>query len=257
MGFAASALLFVVKTTAGLVYLTVDLTARGAVMAGKAIWDAMPRSTPPPAHWHIQDNYKPANRSSHLPPPPPSLGDSQPIFINPKEISKLTGDDSVTSSFIDCSNDQLDLILGRSRVKAPTSTIVAPTPSYAPSHSPSFSKAAEASSSAPSTPNNADLPNSQVYPIATVSQDAFAGYLGQSIRQIQLAKQQHANKFSTIEEVEEAILNDPDFKAPKDSDPGYSAKKLEQTVDLHASKLRQRDPVVDSWFDVSAPMMGE
>jgi hypothetical protein len=258
IGFAASALLFVAKTAAGLVYLTVDLTARGVVGAGKAVWDAMPRSSPPPPHWHIQDNYKPTNRSTHLPPATHSLGASQPALLDPKEIAKLAGDSKLTSSFVECTEDQLDVILGRSKALASKAPLPASSPSYStPTKDATYSHATSSAAQSNLAAQNGEQNSFPPYPVATVSQDAFVGYLGQSIRQIQLAKQAQASKFSTIEEVEEMILQDPEFKAPEGAAPGHAAQKLEQSVDLHASRLRQRDPIVDSWMDVSAPMMGE
>lgn len=258
-GFAARALFFVVRGTAGLVYLTVDLTARGIVMAGSALVDALPSSSPPPAYWHIQDNYKPLHRASHHPPIGKSLKDTAPIIIDDQEVAKLAGGADLSTSLVRCTDDEIAVLLGQSKVAADQKPVSSATSLASPSKSPAtvIGNANIAASSPVDLHASSADPAFPGYPIATVSQDAFAGFLSQSVRQIQARQEAHHGKAPSEEEVEEMILTDPAWVAPKDAPAGYSARKLEQSVDLHASRLRQRDPIVDSWMDVSAPMMGE
>jgi hypothetical protein len=268
---AFSAVVFIVRTAAGLVYLTVDLTMRGAFGATKAIantlYEALPNTSPPPAHWDIQDNYKPTKRASQHPPEPKSLGAARdPVLIDPKEVAKLAGDESLASSFVQLPEDQIAAILGHSKrysIAPPAPSLVATSSAIAESSHYSPSPARQSSQiqcPAPVAPKSPLLPaieDDEEYPVGTVSQDALAGFLGQSLRQVQQRQEANPSMKLSSEEIEEMILADPTFAAPQGAPEGYAAKKLEQSVDLHASRLRKRDPIVDSWMNVSAPMIGE
>ena len=262
VAFAAKALVFAVRGTAGLVYLTVDLTARGVMMAGTALIDVLPSSSPPPPYWHIEDNYKPVNRASHHPPVAKSLKDAGPVIIDDQEVAKLAGGADLSASLVRCTDEEIAVILGQSKVAAdanPASlSIAAPKPSLAMARTVPMPNKVVFPAPA-SSPSNADAePSFPGYPIATISQDAFAGFLSHSMRKIQKEQEAHPGKKApTEEEMEEMILADPTWTAPKDAPPGFAARKLEQSVDLHASRLRKRDPIVDSWMDVSAPMLDD
>lgn len=264
-GFAAKALIVVVKSVAGVVYLTVDLTARGVIAASKAAWNAMPKSSPPPAYWNIQENYKPTVRESYIAPVVKSLNDRSPVVLTPQDIAKIAGKADLSSSFVECSDDQLATLLGQSRAQKSLTDSQAPSTGAQLSH-PQPQSALKgmpssntnlASSSASSIPSSSKPSSSSSqlaqYPAGTVSQDALAGFLSQSVRNVQQLQETDLGKVSTEDDIEEFIVSDPEWIPPKGAAPGYASQKLEQSVDMHASRLRVRDPVVDSWLEVSAP----
>lgn len=272
-GFAAKALIVVVRGLAGVVYLTVDLTARGVITASKAAWNALPKSSPPPAHWNIQENYKPAIRESYVAPAAKSLSDRPHVVLTTQDIAKIAGKADLSSSFVECSEDQLATILGQSRapkglgesqLASPSSPLSHPQPQQAakgmPSQASSYNGqyasnngAYASGSSKPSSSAPSASPHSQ-YPAGTVSQDALAGFLSQSARSIQQAQQANPSQTLTEEDIEELIVADSEWKPPQGvPSHGYASHKLEQSVDMHASRLRARDPIVDSWMEVSAP----
>lgn len=269
--FAAKALVFVVRNAAGFVFLTVDLTARGVVGAGRALAGALPHTSPPPAAWHIQDNYKTVHRSLHLPPEEPKrLAAPKDAYVDPQELARLAGVSNVdlSASFVELPEDQLATMLGKSKannkatqsqqIGLASSAVAAPSNASPPLTSPicglsqstTYNSNVRTPSPVRASPQTITVRD---YPVATVSQDAIAGYLTQSLRNFQQSKQPN----TPDEAIEQAILADPEFAAPSNAEPGYAARRLEATLDLHASQLRQHDPIVDSWMDVSAPALGE
>lgn len=259
-GFAAKALIVVVRGVAGVVYLTVDLTARGLITASKAAWNALPKSSPPPAHWNIQENYKPAIRESYVAPAVKSLSDRPHVVLTTQDIAKIAGKADLSSSFVECSDDQLATILGQSRApkgladSQVASPLSHPQPQQAIKGMPSQSSpndAQYASNNASSSKASSSASPQLQYPAGTVSQDALAGFLSQSVRNIQQA---HPSQELTDDDIEELIVADPEWKPPQGAPSyGYASQKLEQSVNMHASRLRARDPIVDSWMEVSAP----
>lgn len=287
IGFVAQCIVLVVKTAAGVAYLTIDLTVRGLVGASKIAWNALPKASPPPAHWRIQEDYKPSVRESRHAPNAISLNDCPPIVLSAAEIQKLAGGavngGDITTSVVDVTEEQLAALLGQSRLQSssydPTSQIQSPgnannttfapqpirlaspdlTASKAPSSSSFQHLPAMPSNQAPhgytsSTTVDDSSAFANAYPAGIVSQDAFAGFLSQSVRNIQERQETSPGFQISEEEVEEMIISDPAWIPPQDAAPGYNARKLEESVDLHASRLRVRDPIVDSWMGVSAPM---
>lgn len=290
LGFVAKCLVLVVKSAAGIAYLTIDLAVRGVMGASRIAWDAMPKTSPPPAYWRIQEDYKPSVRESRIAPITKSLNDQPPIVLSALEISKLAGAPNVTTSVVDCTDEQLAAILGHSQAHHSlppssfdptalgqsqahnpnaTNTTLAPQPTrlstVASSSAPNASSSAPNASnthldhfqhqgSSPGAGNEADNQLFPGYPVGVVSQDAFAGFLSQSVRNIQNSQANSTGKHLSEEEVEEIIVADPAWIPPPQASPGYNARKLEESVDMHASRLRTRDPIVDSWTDVSAPM---
>lgn len=264
-GFAAKALIIVVKGVAGIVYLTVDLTARGVIAASKTAWNALPKSSPPPAHWNIQENYKPSIRESYVAPVVKSLNDRAPVVLTTQDIAKIAGKADLTSSFVECSEDQVAVILGQSRVQKgladsqlasplspqPQQALKGmPSPGSSPNGANAYASAAPSKAPASASSSASNLPQ---YPAGTVSQDALAGFLSQSVRNVQQVQQTDPSRIANDDDIEEFIVSDPEWTPPKGASAGYASHKLEQSVDMHASKLRTRDPIIDSWMEVSAP----